>query len=279
MQIERIELPTVEEFQNRFALVDKPVIITKAMQNWKALKLWTIEYLNNSLATIPVQVGVSSDGIFRGDPKDGFKNIKKMLFNEYIELISSPNQTDNKYYLQQSALKDLPPLENDIDFPSYFDKNRLLVANLWLGSGGNTSPLHFDCGHNLLAQVAGRKHITLFSPNQLEFLYPYSAFSKIPHLSQVNIEQPDLLKHPKFNRAKSISCILAPGEIIFIPSFWWHQVVSLEMAISVNFWYRNNPFTYCAVTKRGILGNIHFLAMMVNNFIHLPQSIISNFSN
>lgn len=94
---------------------------------------------------------------------------------------------------------------------------------------------------NLFTQVSNHKRFLLFDPQQTSSLYPFPATSKIPHMSQINIEKPDLDKFPNFQKAKYFECIVKPGEILFIPAFWWHQVYSLvnsnqELNISVIFW-------------------------------------------
>jgi hypothetical protein len=30
---------------------------------------------------------------------------------------------------------------------------------------------------------------------------------------------------------------VAPGELLYIPRFWWHQVRSLDFSVSVNYWW------------------------------------------
>lgn len=57
------------------------------------------------------------------------------------------------------------------------------------------------------------------------------------NISAVNIEEPDLKQHPTFAAAQFTECVLAPGEMLFIPAKYWHYVRSLSPAVSVNFWY------------------------------------------
>lgn len=71
----------------------------------------------------------------------------------------------------------------------------------------------------------------------MRFLYPYSSRSTLAHFSRVDIEQPDFTRYPKFKNAKPMEFTLEPGEMLYLPPFWWHQVESLEPAISVSFWW------------------------------------------
>ena len=95
-------------------------------------------------------------------------------------------------------------------------------------------------------QVAGFKFLCLYSRKQTPLLYveqgqatqsAMNATRAQKNISAVNVEHPDFKKHPKFAEAKQLECILAPGDMLFIPAKFWHYVRSLSPAISVNFWY------------------------------------------
>lgn len=241
--IERIEQPTIEEFQRNFLYPRRPVIITGAINDWNALTFWTADYLTTLFSKKQVDISVSPNRFFTGNLENGFANLRqKMVFSDFIKILVSKNKSDQFYYLQQQPISTkFPEILQDIKFPKYFDKKLLVEPTIWIGSGGNTSPLHYDAMDNLFTQVSDRKRFMLFDPQQTSLLYPYPAGSKIPHMSQINIEYPDLNKFPNFPKAKYFECIIELGEILFIPAFWWHQVYSLdnsnqELNISVNFW-------------------------------------------
>ena len=57
------------------------------------------------------------------------------------------------------------------------------------------------------------------------------------YLSYVDCDNPDYERFPKFRQAVALEGILEPGEMLFLPAGWWHQVRSMDLAISVNFWW------------------------------------------
>lgn len=54
---------------------------------------------------------------------------------------------------------------------------------------------------------------------------------------QVDVENPDLEKFPRFAKAPFLSCVLCPGEILFIPVKYWHYVQALDLSFSISFWW------------------------------------------
>jgi hypothetical protein len=79
--------------------------------------------------------------------------------------------------------------------------------------------------------------VTLFSPAQEWRMYRHAPWSRLPQVSRVDAEEPDLTRYPRFARARPLRCVVEPGELLYIPRFWWHQVRSLDFSISVNFWW------------------------------------------
>lgn len=58
---------------------------------------------------------------------------------------------------------------------------------------------------------------------------------------QVDFERPDFTRFPKFREARGQEAIVGPGDVLYIPIYWWHHIESLMRGgytISVNFWYK-----------------------------------------
>ncbi|KAK5823164.1 jumonji domain-containing 5 [Linnemannia elongata] len=167
------------------------------------------------------------------------------------------------YLAQHDLFAQIPRLRRDIDIPDYcmvgpndqegYSPPDDVLLNAWFGPRGTVSPMHTDPYHNLLAQVVGRKYIRLYAPKETSKLYCYGnesqddaegereggdgSSSMLGNTSQVNVEKPDLERHPRFAEAEYMETILAPGELLYIPFQWWHYIRSLSTSFSVSFWF------------------------------------------
>ena len=79
---------------------------------------------------------------------------------------------------------------------------------------------------NLLIQVTGRKRVVLFSPRDATKLYLNGDKSEV-----LDIDNPDLSKYPKFAEATPFECFMEPGDVLFIPAMWFHNVISLQVRV------------------------------------------------
>lgn len=115
---------------------------------------------------------------------------------------------------------------------------------LWLGNQATVST-HYDGSDNLACVVAGRRRFTLFSPEQTANLYPGSLnFTPAgAPVSLVSLHEPDFDRYPLFKTAldNAWSAELNPGDAIFIPMLWWHNVESLEKVNGLmNYWWNGS---------------------------------------
>ncbi|ELU01364.1 hypothetical protein CAPTEDRAFT_90346, partial [Capitella teleta] len=71
--------------------------------------------------------------------------------------------------------------------------------------------------------------------------------------SQVlDIDNPDLNKFPEFAKATAYECFLEAGDILFIPAFWFHNVINEEGGVAVNaFWQHLDASAYDAKDPYG----------------------------
>src|SRR5206468_980189 len=136
----------------------------------------------------------------------------------------------------------LPGLLPTIPVP-LLDASKPTLISLWLGNRTRTAA-HWDLPQNLGCVVAGRRRFTLFPTEQLPNLYvgPLDFTLAGQPISLVDLDAPDLEKHPRFAQALEVAqqAELGPGDAIYMPSLWWHAVASLdEIGAMINFWWRD----------------------------------------
>ena len=207
-----------------------PFLMTGAAGRWPLAAL-TVQTLREHYSHLPVRarVGDYVNTAFAAD-----RAMQDMSLIEYLDLVAAG--TDGlPPYLGNLELRELNRL---CHWPSYFDK--MGPPRFWLGPAGTVTPLHCDYDDNVFAQLWGSKRIVLAPPHHDEFLYPAEA-NAILFGSPFDPEAPDFDRFPLARHATTIECIVAPGDMLYVPAGWYHQVRSLTFSLSSNRWARAVP--------------------------------------
>ena len=130
--------------------------------------------------------------------------------------------------------------ENDLGFG-----DRDPLVSVWIGNRTRIAA-HYDLPDNIACVVAGHRRFTLFPPQELGNLYvgPLDLTPAGQAISLVDFDRPDLQRFPRFAQAMAAARVvdLGPGDALFIPSLWWHQVEALDpFNLLVNYWWRDTP--------------------------------------
>jgi lysine-specific demethylase 8 len=161
-------------------------------------------------------------------------------FDDYIDwaFADAAEQEVVKYYAGRVNFNLLPEtLRSDIEQPPFLP-DPPAEANLWMGRPTTRSGLHWDPTIGLLAQVRGRKRVKLIPPDEWPRLHGY------PHRhgpnSRARMQDADEAFPLPFD-LETWEAELHPGDMLYIPPGWWHDLESLDAAtISVNFWWQTS---------------------------------------
>lgn len=254
---------SVEEFREQYEKPNIPVIILGLMDNWPAMKLWRLERFVEAYGEVPLKVnGRSSKGTrFRLKTfdflayADGWNGEKPLyVFDKKVTCQITP-ELQSHYTIPPYFREDVFSLMNEEERPDY----RWLL----LGPNGSGSPFHQDPHMTSAwnAVIEGVKRVSFYPPVYIppgidedlihsDFYagddtmeWYKNTLPKLIHKGKGNdlggylsdAEARNKLKkrYRKDHDRPPIECLVHPGECLFIPSGWWHQVQNIGHCIAV----------------------------------------------
>lgn len=214
-------------FEREYLRPRIPVVITDLIDDWPAKERWTMELFKSQYGDLLVPVCSSN----YSTPGKGYMKPEKLLpFREYLEEIEK-GPTDLRLFLF-NIFKYAPELKEDYKVPRIMNGFMKGFPFMFFGGQNSRVTLHYDIDLSqvFLTQFHGRKKVVIFPPSESSNIYQHP-FTVASH---VNIDQPDYDKFPALRNAKGYSCILEPGETIFIPSGFWHYITYLDGGFSIS---------------------------------------------
>ncbi len=216
-----------------------PVIVSGVTADWPS-EDQVVEHVATRHAGTEIPIFVSTTANF-GLPRNlGLPEESRILpLAEVARMFASrQRELDGRTWYSRGITWDhLPGIEDLIPQPGPINGRRMRRRNLWLSPGGTTSVLHYDNLHNMLVVVSGEKHLKLFAPEFEDEVYLYPANTAMPHVSRVDVDNPDLVRFPRLARAQYLSCRLGPGDALYLPAYWFHHVKTPDPSVAVNFWW------------------------------------------
>ncbi len=254
-----------ERFRREVVAGGQPVVLRGQVAGWPAVPrcrsttslLAYLKGLDTGGLVDAVMLPPEADGrIFYNERMDGFNFVRNRV------TLSAVAEQVVRYgtFPRPPAVAAQSALVRDC-VPGFAAENQLglvgesVLPRIWLGNAMMT-PTHLDEWCNVACVVAGRRRFTLFPPQQIGNLYvgPLDFAPTGAPMSLVHLRQPDFARFPRFRDALDAaqSAELSPGDAIYIPPLWWHNVESLAACnLLVNYWWHvgtggqgggNSPF-------------------------------------
>jgi hypothetical protein len=232
--------PTVEEFTERWVKHERPVVVREGLADWGPMRDWTLDYLKAGCGQRKVKIGVSKTGEYvnYADRLGGGVD-PVVAFASVIDNVFSPAPGAEKQRVHQEPLDSWGTLHEEATPVKYITR-RVTLKNIWLGSAGNVTKAHYDTEDNVNVQILGRKEFILYPASQLAELYPRRPWEYMSNFARVEIAAPDFARYPRFRDATPMRAVLGPGDFLYLPIYWWHQVHTLEPSLNVNFWWQTS---------------------------------------
>jgi hypothetical protein len=255
--IREIEIPTPAAFRDEIVGSYTPVVIRRLVRDWPAVTaaLQSTEAVAEHLlrfdrgAAAEAFVGPPEIGgrFFYSPDMTGFNfERRRGGFGELLRYLLGIVGKESAPSVYAGALETAEML------PGFAEANPLPLLTgfdapprIWLGNRSIIST-HFDVSDNVACVVAGRRRFTLFPPDQIHNLYvgPLDRTIAGQPTSMVELNAPDFNRFPRFREAlaAAMTAKLEPGDAIYIPALWWHQVEALApFNVLVNYWWNDSP--------------------------------------
>lgn len=223
-----------DEFIERYVRGCRPVVLTDLAHDWPALKRWSFEEFKRRYGktTVQVQAGRDADADYEVNKVRLRRDVN---FGEFLDRVAASGPTNDEYLTASNELLRRPEFMGLLDdigsLPDFCNRPAMSrSASLWVGPAGTKTPLHHDTLMLLHTQIVGRKRWRFVSP-----LSGPRVYNDFDVYSPVDFENLDLARFPEASKIKVLDVVVEPGETMFLPLAWWHQVTSLDRCISLSF--------------------------------------------
>lgn len=174
--------------------------------------------------------------------KSNFKEVN-MSAEEFFKKFDNPYE--DKYYYWYGKVPN--NLRKDVA-PNHFiwidsKDEKAFGLYIWLSESHLGPYIHYDQDHNFFVQVVGTKRFILFPPWEHDNLYPYPWIHPFGHKSQVHFDHPDIENLPNYKNVQGRIAELNPGDVLYVPPYWWHHVRSHEKSVSLASWSESGIYS------------------------------------
>ncbi len=230
----------------------RPVVLRGLVANWPAVRSALTSPSDFRTYLGRFDAGLSMDAFFGPRQiagkyfyKDDFKGFN--FDKRYMKLAEALDAIVAGLDIPESPSIYAGSVQVDDYLPGFSAENPMPLApkeagpRIWIGHASNVSS-HFDAMDNIACVVAGRRRFTLFAPEYTARLYigPLDNTMAGQPVSLAASSPPDDAKYPLFKeiRDKALVAELEPGDALYLPKLWWHQVEGLSpFNTMINYWW------------------------------------------
>ena len=234
-----------DEFIERYVRGGRPLVLTDTAKDWPAMTKWSPQDLKARFGQLEVEIQAERNADTQYE-QNKLKHRHTARLADFVDRVLAGGPTNDYYMTANNEVLRRPefaPLLADIgSLPPVCDRAQLSrLSSFWFGPAGTVTPLHHDTLMLFHTQVVGRKRWRFISPLSTPKLYNHNGV-----FSPIDVDRPDFARYPLFKEVTMLEVVVEPGETVFLPLAWWHQVTSLD--VSLSFSYSNlalpNEFSY-----------------------------------
>ena len=93
---------------------------------------------------------------------------------------------------------------------------------------------HYDGSRNMVAELGGLRRWIMSHPKNCKSMYLLPPKHPSGRHSDVDWSNPNLYTYPQFSNTLANEIILKPGDVLYVPTSWFHFIVSLNVNFQCN---------------------------------------------
>ena len=175
------------------------------------------------------------------DDDDQTETYLPLVIREAIELVR--NDKDEQYVSENNSdfLEETGLIKNYKYNDTFLRPPMVSSCNydFLFGSKNTTTPLCYDLNYrNYYLVTNGSINIKLIAPQSSKYLYARKKYENLDFSSPVNPWNIQEEYKADFNKIKLLDVTLKPGDIIYIPAYWWYSFKYNSISSICAFKYR-----------------------------------------
>jgi len=113
------------------------------------------------------------------------------------------------------------------------------IYDIWSGSVGCQTPLRYNLNYrNYIYLTNGSAKLKLIPPQSSRYLDVVKDYDNFEYRSPVNPWSIQEKYKTTFDKIKVLDINIVPGQMIFIPAYWWYSIEYTELSCICSFQYR-----------------------------------------
>jgi len=175
------------------------------------------------------------------DEDDSKQMYLPFLFKEAVQLFQNGNNKcyiseNNRDFLKETGVNKIFKHNDSFLRPSFVSN---CIYDFISGSVSCRTPLRYNLNYrNYLYVTSGRINIKLIPPSGGKYLNTKKDYENFEFRSLVNPWDVQEEHKKEFDKVKVLDISLVPGQIIYIPAYWWYSIEFVELSSICNFQYR-----------------------------------------
>lgn len=172
--------------------------------------------------------------------------IIEMPFDDWYERaeeIQTDDPKQERYYFRINAVQNGPheflyrelpifePVANNFFIVEPLEQRGI---NCRFGMKGVIAETHYDQSRNFIVLLKGQRRYVLAHPRECPNLGLFPMGHPSGRHSAVDWTNPDLTKFPEFGNAQVQEVVLQAGDALYLPTYWFHFIVSLNTNYQCN---------------------------------------------